>query len=117
MALVMIRQLPNLFLKKPQLFFGSIPRFEPKSNLLPAFSWNLSKPLFTSSVNFKKSSDKSETPVIKSKHKKITDELKPLVNQNESKITESKEIEEIAESSITEITKKTKHKYPQQKRF
>ena len=99
MALVMIRhcrQLPNLFLKKPQLFFGRILRFEPKSNLLPAVSWNLSKPLFTSSVNFKKNSDKSKSPVIKSKNKKITDESKPLVNQNENKITENNEIEENA---------------------
>ena len=50
-------------------------------NLLPAVTWNLSKPLFTSSVNFKKNNDKSKTPVIKSKNKNITDESKPLVNE------------------------------------
>ena len=84
MALVMIRhcrQFPNLFLKKPQLFSGRIQKFEPKSNLLPAVSLNLSKTLFTSSVNFKKNNDKSKTPVIKSKNKNITDESKPLVNE------------------------------------
>ena len=94
MAIVLrqCRQLPNLFWKNPQVFFGGIQRVGPKSNFLPA-TWNLGKTLVTSRISFKSDNDKS----------------KSKVNQNEIKISEN---EEDDESLIIAITKKKKHPCP-----
>ena len=61
MALVLrqCRQLPNLFWKNPQVFFGGFQRVGPKFNFLPA-TWNLGKILVTSRINFKNHNDKSK---------------------------------------------------------
>ena len=61
MAIVLrqCRQLPNLFWKNPQVFFGGIQRVGPKFIFLPA-TWNIGKTLVTSSISFKNHNDKSK---------------------------------------------------------
>ena len=70
--------LRKLLLNKPQLFYQVTHGIKPKFNLVPPLTWNFGKTLVTSNVYFKSDNDKS----------------KSLVNQNENKIAETKEIEE-----------------------
>ena len=81
---IVCRKLPNLLLKVPKFFHGGIQRVGPRLNLLPS-ACNLGKTFVTSKPCFKNDNDKS----------------KSLVNKNEIKITENKEIEENDKSLIT----------------
>ena len=83
--------LRKLLLNKPQLFYQVTHGIKPKFNLVPPLTWNFGKTLVTSNVYFKSDNDKS----------------KSLVNQNENKIAETKEIEEGDESLIL-VNPKTK---------
>ena len=85
-----LRPLSTIFWKNPRLIREGIQIFQLKINLAP-FTWYLGKTFVTSKPCFKNDNDKS----------------KSLVNKNEIKITENKEIEE----KVKSLTKK-KHECP-----